>query len=1186
MNKIIHVFIMTFVLLSFTTINAQFYYTRYVANKGNPGGLNTEADASTAGWAEIVSGNNSNNFWSSVQTIPFDFEFFGNNVTQFKVSQNGLVTFDASASALPDVNTNLPSADLPDSTIACFWDNFTGTPPTGTNDAIQTKIFGLAPNRQLWIRWFSFEYGDPGFSYSYFALVLEESSNSIYMVDMNYFYGSITSTVGIQLDNSTAIQNSDSTITFALGGTAAPDNDYYEFYIPKTNDVTVNNVSFSSFQGFPGVPITISAEIANLGTAAQSGFDIKYSVDDGSSTYNYSGTINSQEILTIEFPTTWTPAATGYPITTVYTELTGDENVSNDTSDATIEITFSDTLNFFEDFTTYNGNPTSIGWFGINDRDFGTFIPDINDGVWTYADFGNNPSFSRSVSNNLYNDFINNDWLISPALNMTTTAPGNELKFDIAVTPFETTDSTGIDPGDTIFVVASTNGITWSRSNILTYFTSNDVIMSTGTHVNLDLSAYDSEVSLYIGFYAYDGASTGGDYNIYIDNFLVGTLPSVDMEITSYQSIPGYGLQDSLVNFVIQVKNLGADPVSVDTFDLFVNGSLTSSIEYPALNSGESNFINVSYTATTLGENIITTAIRTLSGDINSANDTLSTSIPIAFYFEDFETGIVGTPGTLPTGWTNETDDDWDWYVDRSGTPSANTGPWVDHTLGTSSGLYLYTEASSHEHQVFHATSPIINVSGLTSPVVSFWYHMTGGDMGELHVDLHDGSSWHLDIGESLIGQQQFAQTDPWLMATADVSGFGNNIQLRFRGITNSWASDMAIDDISISEASALVNDIVSKRIERPVLSLVPLTQTSITTNLEIATSFYNQTGANTGDITLEIYDSTGAVVFTDGDIGVTIPSFGSSSFSYTTDVSGANAGEIYNAAIFASNFADPNASNDTSWAYPVTFGNQMGYDQGNWDVSLSYSSPGERTMFASRFDLLDDDVLSSVLIAIGTGNPTDSFSVDLFTNDADTPSVMLSRIYRGTMADVGAPAFVTFEAPGISLTAGDYWIVLDLDVTAGYPLGADRNALKPTYYPNHFAMRYVSTNWIHFDSHSFGNYTPLIRIGLSEISGIGDDLQPEIPKEFALEQNYPNPFNPITKIKYQLPKKSDIKIVIYNILGQAVRTLLDKSVDAGYQEAIWDGLNDFGNRVATGVYFYRVETKDFVKSKKMVLMK
>ena len=95
-----------------------------------------------------------------------------------------------------------------------------------------------------------------------------------------------------------------------------------------------------------------------------------------------------------------------------------------------------------------------------------------------------------------------------------------------------------------------------------------------------------------------------------------------------------------------------------------------------------------------------------------------------------------------------------------------------------------------------------------------------------------------------------------------------------------------------------------------------------------------------------------------------------------------------------------------------------------------------------------------------------------------------------------------------------------------------------------------------------------------------------QIPKEFDLRQNYPNPFNPTTVIQYALPKASQVKIQIYNILGQRVRDLVDERQEPGYKTAEWDGKDDNGTEVSSGIYFYRIVAGDFVKCKKMTLLK
>lgn len=108
-----------------------------------------------------------------------------------------------------------------------------------------------------------------------------------------------------------------------------------------------------------------------------------------------------------------------------------------------------------------------------------------------------------------------------------------------------------------------------------------------------------------------------------------------------------------------------------------------------------------------------------------------------------------------------------------------------------------------------------------------------------------------------------------------------------------------------------------------------------------------------------------------------------------------------------------------------------------------------------------------------------------------------------------------------------------------------------------------------------------------------GVDEQPEqLPETFVLMQNYPNPFNPTTTIQYALPAAATVSLRIYNLLGQEVATLVDESQSAGYHTAIWNGRNQYGAQVATGVYFYRIEARStdgaapFTALKKMLLVK
>jgi flagellar hook assembly protein FlgD len=98
------------------------------------------------------------------------------------------------------------------------------------------------------------------------------------------------------------------------------------------------------------------------------------------------------------------------------------------------------------------------------------------------------------------------------------------------------------------------------------------------------------------------------------------------------------------------------------------------------------------------------------------------------------------------------------------------------------------------------------------------------------------------------------------------------------------------------------------------------------------------------------------------------------------------------------------------------------------------------------------------------------------------------------------------------------------------------------------------------------------------------DLINPVYPTK--LQGNYPNPFNPETIISFSLAQKSMVLIEIYNIKGQKVNTLINSFFDEGEHNITWKGIDTIGNKVGTGVYFYKMQTGDYQSVKKMVLMK
>ena len=111
-------------------------------------------------------------------------------------------------------------------------------------------------------------------------------------------------------------------------------------------------------------------------------------------------------------------------------------------------------------------------------------------------------------------------------------------------------------------------------------------------------------------------------------------------------------------------------------------------------------------------------------------------------------------------------------------------------------------------------------------------------------------------------------------------------------------------------------------------------------------------------------------------------------------------------------------------------------------------------------------------------------------------------------------------------------------------------------------------------------------------MTGIQDDPISQ-PSSFALAQNFPNPFNPATTIRYSVPVVSSVKIAVYNTLGQEVKRLIAGHSQPGFHELVWNGTNNNGDAVASGIYLYRIEATPmndavagFQQTRKLILLK
>lgn len=103
---------------------------------------------------------------------------------------------------------------------------------------------------------------------------------------------------------------------------------------------------------------------------------------------------------------------------------------------------------------------------------------------------------------------------------------------------------------------------------------------------------------------------------------------------------------------------------------------------------------------------------------------------------------------------------------------------------------------------------------------------------------------------------------------------------------------------------------------------------------------------------------------------------------------------------------------------------------------------------------------------------------------------------------------------------------------------------------------------------------------------GDNNNLTSEMQNQFVLEQNYPNPFNTTTQIRFGIPEAGKVTLKIYNITGEQVKTLVDENMSAGFHQAIWDATDNSGNKISSGIYFYRITAGTFTQMNKIMLSK
>jgi len=224
------------------------------------------------------------------------------------------------------------------------------------------------------------------------------------------------------------------------------------------------------------------------------------------------------------------------------------------------------------------------------------------------------------------------------------------------------------------------------------------------------------------------------------------------------------------------------------------------------------------------------------------------------------------------------------------------------------------------------------------------------------------------------------------------------------------------------------------------------------------------------------------------------------------------------------------------------------------------------------------DEGLGGISIPLKYKNPQTDVTLDSIRFHPDMNAVSLKDSIRDDTAGFIGLVFISFG----TIPAGvDTFARLYFTTGPGWD-PATHNPIDTTRFLSGQGVSYTDTSPSPQDITP--HYLPPGNLDVKDdpsggIAGI-------IPKAFSLSQNYPNPFNAVTVVSFALPKTGHVKLEIYNILGQKVKDLVDEVVTAGYKKVVWDGKNNSGTDVASGVYFYRIKTQDFVEVMKMTLLK
>ncbi len=772
-----------------------------------------------------------------IETIGLGFDFFFEGISYDTIvaSSNGFISFNENA---PTNHGNdldgIGATSRP--LVAPLWDDLDGSAPNSASKAYY-EITGSAPNRVFTFEWENFEWNwlssDSTVS---FQVKLYETTNEIEFIYDNNLKtpSSPTASIGLTglntflsisgintgtVTSSNLVETAtiDSVVTGQLlrfTPPACPSPSFIGFAMATGDSITVNWTANGSGPwfinwgpaGFTQGSPTTNYDTTMVGSLRVGGLNSGTSYEFYISEYcgpgvqsNWSGPYAG---TTVFAPPYLEAFLNGYP--------------GSDFSEASGRI----------------GEPTTL---------VGTSSSWIEDGM------GNNGSTGASKIN-IYGTGVD-EWMFSPSIDLGDGTISYQVEFDAALTPWNGTGTASMGVDDTVRLVISTdNGLTWNRSNTLIEFNDGDNIPNgNGGHYVADLSAYTGIVKF--GIYA-ESTVSNVDNDFFVDNFQVRVPPTC--------AVPTQ----------IAMFSIGSDSAVVNW-----NSSETAfNLEFgpaPYIQGGGGTVVSVTDTFAVLNglnpntvyEFYIQTDCSSSGGgfSVYSAINSFKTNCApfTAPFTEDFDGANWAATTTYDPCWNVNPTSGFKWQVQTGTTTSGSTGPDNDFS---GSGNYIYSEATSGSSgDTAYILSPMIDVSPVANPYLTFKYHMYGGDMGQLDVDFWDGQAWQNAVW-TISGQQHVSGAAVWTEGALNIDNLvrtGDTIQIRFRAIKGAgFTSDAAIDNFEIGQAPACPSPLFDSISGLTSYSaIINWTSYSGNSNIEWGPSGFTQ-GTGTGNVILNVSPS------------------------------------------------------------------------------------------------------------------------------------------------------------------------------------------------------------------------------------------------------------------------------------------------------------------------------------------